>query len=114
VTVREPTGSPLQYHRVPGENVSPSAVDVSFVQDIIITGEGHSAWGQFNLVGRVRPCDGFINISKEYVNGDRGKWLYGGYLVGNVNGQLAGRWRDTISPVEVPGYEGCFNMNRRR
>ncbi|KAG6889688.1 hypothetical protein C0995_015436 [Termitomyces sp. Mi166 len=37
------------------------------VQDIIITGEGHSAWGQFNLVGRVRPCDGFVSLSKEYV-----------------------------------------------
>ncbi|KAG6810525.1 hypothetical protein H0H92_011471 [Tricholoma furcatifolium] len=37
------------------------------VQDIIITGEGHSAWGQFSLVGRVRPCDGFVSLSKEYV-----------------------------------------------
>ncbi|KAG6833397.1 hypothetical protein H0H87_007382 [Tephrocybe sp. NHM501043] len=37
------------------------------VLDIIITGEGHSAWGQFNLVGRVRPCDGFVSLSKEYV-----------------------------------------------
>ena len=23
--------------------------------------------GQFNLVGRIRPCDGFISMSKEYV-----------------------------------------------
>ncbi|KAK2460389.1 hypothetical protein APHAL10511_007554 [Amanita phalloides] len=86
----------------------------STVKDIIITGEGHSAWGQFNLIGRVRPFDGFISISKEYANGDRGKWLYRGYLVGNVNGNLAGRWRDTLSPVDVPGYEGCFVMSRRR
>ncbi|KAH0579994.1 hypothetical protein J132_09360 [Termitomyces sp. J132] len=40
------------------------------VQDIIITGEGHSAWGEFNLVGRVRPCDGFVSLSKEYVGLD--------------------------------------------
>lgn len=57
------------------------------VQDVIILGEvsarhallpslhsdirilqGHSAWGQFNLVGRIRPCDGFICLSKEYVS----------------------------------------------
>ncbi|KAF8064294.1 hypothetical protein FPV67DRAFT_1504325 [Lyophyllum atratum] len=84
------------------------------VQDIIITGEGHSAWGQFNLVGRVRPCDGFVSLSKEYVDGDRGKWLYRGYLVGNVNANLAGRWRDTLTPTDIQGYEGCFAMSRRR
>ncbi|KAJ7827891.1 hypothetical protein B0H14DRAFT_3719942, partial [Mycena olivaceomarginata] len=84
------------------------------VQDIIITGEGHSAWGQFNLVGRVRPCDGFISLCKEYVDHDRGKWIYRGYLVGNINSNLAGRWRDTLSPAAVPGYEGCFLMTRRR
>ncbi|KAJ7730263.1 hypothetical protein DFH07DRAFT_849222 [Mycena maculata] len=84
------------------------------VQDIIITGEGHSAWGQFKLVGRVRPCDGFISLCKEYVDHDRGKWIYRGYLVGNINSNLAGRWRDTLSPATVPGYEGCFLMTRRR
>ncbi|KAF8628574.1 hypothetical protein AX17_005970 [Amanita inopinata Kibby_2008] len=84
------------------------------VKDIIITGEGHSAWGQFSLIGRVRPCDGFVSLSKEYVDGDRGKWLYRGYLVGNLNGNLAGRWRDTLSTASVAGYEGCFVMSRRR
>ncbi|KAI8990386.1 hypothetical protein BD414DRAFT_483459 [Trametes punicea] len=82
--------------------------------DVFITGEGHSAWGQFNLVGRVRPCDGFISLSKEYVDGDRGRWLYRGYMVGNAEGNLSGRWRDTLSPPEVLGYEGCFVMSRRR
>ena len=47
------------------------------------------------------------------VDGDRGSWLYRGYLVGNTFGHLAGRWRDTLSPVEVDGYEGCFAMSRR-
>ncbi|KAJ3542338.1 hypothetical protein NMY22_g3541 [Coprinellus aureogranulatus] len=38
------------------------------IVDVIITGEGHSAWGQFSLTGRVRPCDGFISLSKDYVS----------------------------------------------
>ncbi|KAG2005671.1 hypothetical protein CC2G_002058 [Coprinopsis cinerea AmutBmut pab1-1] len=84
------------------------------VVDIIITGEGHSAWGQFSLVGRVRPCDGFISLSKDYVDGDRGKWLYRGYLAGNVYGNFVGRWRDTLTLSLFPGYEGCFAMSRRR
>ena len=79
----------------------------------------------------MRPGDGFISLSKEYVrintffffvesntflqaDGDRGKWLYRGYLVGNMNGNLAGRWRDTLTPANVAGYEGTFAMSRRR
>jgi len=90
--------------------------DETFVQDILIIGEGHSAWGQFSLRGRIRPLDGLISLIKEYVDNDpgRGKWLYRGYLVGNINGNLGGRWRDTLSPVEMPGYEGTFAMSRRR
>ncbi|KAJ8073012.1 hypothetical protein PM082_019880 [Marasmius tenuissimus] len=108
IEVREPHKELLEYRRAaPGTSKSS-------VVDIIITGEGHSAWGQFSLVGRIRACDGFISLSKDYIDGDRGKWLYRGYLVGNVNGNLAGRWRDTLSPVDVPGYEGCFTMSRRR
>ncbi|PIL25869.1 hypothetical protein GSI_11622 [Ganoderma sinense ZZ0214-1] len=82
--------------------------------DVFVTGEGHSAWGQFNLVGRIRPCDGFISLSKEYVDGDRGRWLYRGFMVGNAEGNLSGRWRDTLSPSDVLGYEGCFVMSRRK
>ncbi|KAI9435814.1 hypothetical protein H4582DRAFT_2168347 [Lactarius indigo] len=84
------------------------------VREILIAGEGHSAWGQFALIGRVRPGDGYITLSKEYIDGDRGKWLYRGYFVGDVHGNFTGRWRDTLSPAEVLGYEGCFFMGRRR
>ncbi|GBE86926.1 hypothetical protein BKA93DRAFT_389613 [Sparassis latifolia] len=84
------------------------------VKDVFITGEGHSSWGQFKLIGRVRPCDGFISLSKEYVDSGRGKWVYRAYIVGNANGNLSGRWRDTLSPPDVLGYEGCFIMSRRR
>lgn len=84
------------------------------------------------MIGRVRPYDGFISLSKEYVcrqlltlanllqliilqvDGDRGRWLYRGYFVGNAYGNLVGRWRDTLSPPDVPGYEGCFALGRRR
>ncbi|KAJ6625941.1 hypothetical protein B0H10DRAFT_1999553 [Mycena sp. CBHHK59/15] len=104
-------GDPLRAYFPTGTHISESREGL---EDIIITGEGHSAWGQFNLIGRVRPCDGFISLCKEYVDHDRGKWVYRGYLVGNVNGNLAGRWRDTLSPAAVPGYEGCFLMSRRR
>ncbi|KAH9001893.1 hypothetical protein EDB86DRAFT_3063635 [Lactarius hatsudake] len=84
------------------------------VREILIAGEGHSAWGQFALIGRVRPGDGYITLSKEYIDGDRGKWLYRGYFVGDAHGNFTGRWRDTLSPAEVLGYEGCFFMGRRR
>jgi len=80
----------------------------------LIAGEGHSAWGQFALIGRVRSGDGYITLSKEYIDGDRGKWLYRGYFVGDAHGNFTGRWRDTLSPAEVLGYEGCFLMGRRR
>ncbi|KAL4065502.1 hypothetical protein V8B97DRAFT_1875285 [Scleroderma yunnanense] len=83
------------------------------IGDIIIIGEGHSAWGQFNLYGRVRPLDGLVSLLKEYVDRDRGRWLYRGFLVGNTNGHLSGRWRDTHTAPDVLGYEGCFIMNRR-
>jgi len=118
VTVQEPRGGrALRYQRISTIEAQKRNTDaVVYVQDIIITGEGHSAWGQFNIVGRVRPCDGFVSLCKEYVddNTSRGKWLYRGYLVGNAVGNFAGRWRDTVSPALIFGYEGSFAMSRRR
>ncbi|KAH8114869.1 hypothetical protein DFH11DRAFT_1590149 [Phellopilus nigrolimitatus] len=82
------------------------------VRDVILTGEGHSGWGEFRLLGRVRPSDGFFSVLKEYTGGDRGRWLYRGYLVGDGGGDsytgdrsdfrvgdgyIAGRWRDTLT-----------------
>ncbi|KAG1797086.1 uncharacterized protein HD556DRAFT_1233823 [Suillus plorans] len=102
---------PLSYRQPSACGVEAEGLDI---QDIIVVGEGHSAWGQFNLIGRVRPCDGFVSFLKEYVEGDRGQWLYRGYLVGSINGSLSGRWRDTLSLPDANGYEGCFVMSRRR
>ena len=100
--------------------------------------QGHSAWGQFQLLGRVRPCDGLINVYKTYVSdlriphkvilcsnlylssfqqndGIRGNWLYRGYLIGTgEEGNIVGRWRDTLSPAEVHGYEGRYTLTRRK
>lgn len=52
------------------------------------------------------------SISK--VDGDRGKWLYRGYMIGDSNGNLSGRWRDTLTSPHIAGYEGCFVMSRRK
>ncbi|KAK4058662.1 hypothetical protein OIO90_000106 [Microbotryomycetes sp. JL221] len=78
--------------------------------EILLTGYGHSAWGQFLLKGRIRPYDGMFSLTKEYTPDSRGRWLYRGYCVG---GNLVGRWRDTHTPIDLSGYEGTFLMTRR-
>ncbi|KAG2078451.1 hypothetical protein BDR04DRAFT_1041411 [Suillus decipiens] len=106
--------APLSYRQPSACVVETEGFKCPEIQDIIVVGEGHSAWGQFNVIGRVRPFDGFVSLLKEYVDGDRGQWLYRGYLVGSINGSLCGRWRDTLSLPNANGYEGCFVMSRRR
>lgn len=64
--------------------------------EILLTGTGHSAWGQFILKGRVRAWDGMFSIIKEYTPDSRGRWIYRGMVVG---GNLVGRWRDTHTCV---------------
>ncbi|BGP46158.1 hypothetical protein JCM10450v2_001998 [Rhodotorula kratochvilovae] len=78
--------------------------------EILLTGTGHSAWGQFVLKGRVRAWDGMFSIVKEYTPDSRGRWIYRGVLVG---GNLVGRWRDTHTPIDLSGYEGTWIMSRR-
>ncbi|BGP30196.1 hypothetical protein JCM10296v2_001948 [Rhodotorula toruloides] len=78
--------------------------------EILLTGTGHSAWGQFILKGRVRTWDGMFSIIKEYTPDSRGRWIYRGMMVG---GNLVGRWRDTHTPLELNGYEGTWIMSRR-
>ncbi|KAI0314702.1 hypothetical protein OF83DRAFT_420640 [Amylostereum chailletii] len=112
--VREPGRSTSAYYSRARERAPGDTEYVARVREVLIAGEGHSAWGQFNLIGRIRPSDGFIALSKEYLNGERGNWLYRGYLVGDAHGNMTGRWRDTLSPPEMLGYEGCFFMGRRR
>jgi hypothetical protein len=106
--------APLFYRQPSACSAEAEGFKCPEIQDIIVVGEGHSAWGQFNVFGRIRPYDGFVSLLKEYVEGDRGQWLYRGYLVGSINGSLTGRWRDTLSLPGANGYEGCFVMSRRR
>ncbi|KIR60379.1 hypothetical protein I312_103536 [Cryptococcus bacillisporus CA1280] len=79
--------------------------------ELLLTGTGHSAWGNFILKGRVRAWDGMASLVKEYAPDSRGKWIYRGYvLAGDI---LVGRWRDTYTPEAYVGYEGTFILNRR-
>ncbi|KAF9238648.1 hypothetical protein BU15DRAFT_88288 [Melanogaster broomeanus] len=118
IEIREPGREDVLRYWRPSRSASHdrNVVDIVLVGEVLrlVRSTGHSAWGQFSLYGRIRPLDGFISFFKEYLDGDRGKWLYRGYLVGNVNGHVSGRWRDTFSPRHVSGYEGCFMMSRRR
>lgn len=79
--------------------------------EILLSGTGHSAWGRFIVRGRVRSWDGMLIMTKEYRPDGRGKWLYRGYSV--AGGKLVGRWRDTFTPENMYGYEGCFLFQRR-
>lgn len=79
--------------------------------EILLSGTGHSAWGRFVVRGRVRSWDGMLIMTKEYRPDGRGKWLYRGYSV--AGGKLVGRWRDTFTPDNMYGYEGCFLFQRR-
>ncbi|ODN96474.1 hypothetical protein L198_04188 [Cryptococcus wingfieldii CBS 7118] len=79
--------------------------------ELLLTGVGHSAWGNFILKGRVRAWDGMASLVKEYAPDSRGKWIYRGYVMaGSI---FVGRWRDTYTPESYVGYEGTFILNRR-
>ncbi|KAG8740707.1 hypothetical protein FRC10_003957 [Ceratobasidium sp. 414] len=87
---------------------------VETITDTLITGEGHSNWGQFHLKGRIRHWDGMITLVKDYAGPNtqgRGRWLYKGYIVAGAN--WVGRWRDTFTAERLSGYEGVFSVTRR-
>lgn len=108
----------LVYHRCPPSQSMPtsnatspltSSAYQSRIQDILILGDGHSAWGSFTLTGRIRAYDGLVTMVKEYTVREKGKWLYRGYVFGDTYKTFTGRWRDTWNPETVTGYEGaCF------
>ncbi|KAG9098013.1 hypothetical protein FRC06_006918 [Ceratobasidium sp. 370] len=87
---------------------------VETITDTLITGEGHSNWGEFHLRGRIRHWDGMITVVKDYAGPNtqgRGRWLYKGYIVAGAN--WVGRWRDTFTAERLSGYEGVFSVTRR-
>ncbi|GJJ13415.1 hypothetical protein Clacol_007669 [Clathrus columnatus] len=84
------------------------------VWDIIITAETEppfaEAWGALSFRGRVRPWDGLVVLERMPANGT-GRWIFRGYLHGGVN--LVGRWRETSTQFDAPGWEGAWVMGRR-
>ncbi|KAA1135171.1 hypothetical protein PGTUg99_005541 [Puccinia graminis f. sp. tritici] len=79
--------------------------------ELQIHGAGHSSWGHFKVKGRVRAWDGMVTFLKIYDTGRNGRWLYRGYHTsGNM---IVGRWRDTLTSVNLDGYEGAFVMFTR-
>ncbi|KEI37590.1 uncharacterized protein L969DRAFT_96118 [Mixia osmundae IAM 14324] len=71
--------------------------------EVLLSGSGHSAWGQFTLQGRIRTWDGHFSLVKKYTPDARGAWLYRGQSLGKDC--LVGRWRDTFTRVDQVGYE---------
>ncbi|PWO01213.1 hypothetical protein FA09DRAFT_342096 [Tilletiopsis washingtonensis] len=106
-------GRPRDWHLYPsfGDDEEKEASDDPERYEILLSGTGHSAWGRFVLRGRVRSWDGMMIMTKEYRPDGRGRWLYRGYAV--AGGRLVGRWRDTFTPDDMSGYEGCFLLSRR-
>ncbi|CAO1631285.1 unnamed protein product [Sympodiomycopsis kandeliae] len=80
--------------------------------EMLLSGEGHSAWGRFYLRGRVRAWDGMVILTKEYRPDGRGRWLYRGYVTNQK--KFIGRWRDSFTPGDMSGYEGPFILTKRR
>ena len=54
-----------------------------------------------------------LRPQRPQVGQNRGRWLFRGYLVDDAMTHISGRWRETVSPAESIGYEGCFVMERR-
>lgn len=92
-------------------NVIPQS---SGVADIVITGEtdtNHAAaWGgPFTFTGRVRLWDGLIALLRKPTNPEDsglGTWIFRGYI--SPSGVFTGRWRETATGMESPGWEGPF------
>ena len=42
--------------------------------------------------------------------GSNSSLLFSGYVHGNKN--LVGRWRETLTPVNEPGWEGVWSMTK--
>ncbi|KAF5341371.1 hypothetical protein D9758_012282 [Tetrapyrgos nigripes] len=88
----------------------------SGIADILVTGETGeehgSAWGHFNIVGRVRPWDGLVVLlrtPRDQQNAHLGKWIFRGYL---HDRNLVGRWRETSTAAKYVGYDGPFVVKK--
>lgn len=87
----------------------------SGISDILVTGETGSpgdAWGHYQVIGRVRPWDGFIVLLQipDSTASHLGQWIFKGYI---HDRNLVGRWRETSTSVGIVGLEGSFVVTRR-
>ena len=73
-----------------------------WTKELMISGHGRSAWGEFSVNGRVRSWDGLMTIVVNYTdNHPTGKWHFRGYVhAGDV---ISGRWRETFTKENMRG-----------
>jgi hypothetical protein len=73
-----------------------------WTKELMITGHGRSAWGEFSINGRVRSWDGLMTIVVNYPDyHPTGKWSFRGYVhAGDV---ISGRWRETLTNENMRG-----------
>ncbi|KAJ6578801.1 hypothetical protein DFH09DRAFT_347935 [Mycena vulgaris] len=81
------------------------------IVDVIVTGQTDdpyaSAWGAFNILGRVRLSDGLIVLRRDSVAG-LGTTLLRGYLSSSQN--FAGRYRAMSTGWEAAEWEAAFSL----
>jgi hypothetical protein len=89
-------------------------LDANATYEILLSGSGHSAWGQFVLHGRIRSACATPSQRIALIGMQNVGWpVHLGEGVYAVNGgsTLVGRWRDTFTQPEVPGYEVRLRLN---
>ncbi|KAF8495009.1 hypothetical protein JB92DRAFT_3230351 [Gautieria morchelliformis] len=93
------------------EEFRPTAPFSDGVYDIVLTAQtgDHfgSVWGHKSYYGRVRGWDGLILLFSVATPGEP-SLIFSGYIHGSTN--LVGRWHETATPVDLPGWEGVWSM----
>ncbi|KAF8494037.1 hypothetical protein JB92DRAFT_2997379 [Gautieria morchelliformis] len=80
------------------------------VYDIIITATTGAHLGHKWFYGRVRDWDGLILLVSVEPPLPTPTRIFSGYIHGNMH--LVGRWRETATPVDQPGWEGVWSMTK--
>ncbi|KAF8574453.1 hypothetical protein K439DRAFT_801889 [Ramaria rubella] len=81
------------------------------IHDILLTtdNEHGEAWDHRTYVGRVRDWDGLVVLVRIETEAEPSV-LFHGYVYGKQN--LVGRWRESFTPVDQPGWEGVWSMSK--
>ncbi|KAF8495005.1 hypothetical protein JB92DRAFT_3126695 [Gautieria morchelliformis] len=93
------------------EEFRPTAPFSDGVYDIVLTAQTGDDFGSVrghkSYYGRVRDWDGLILLFSVETPGEP-SLIFSGYIQGSTN--LVGRWRETATPVDLPGWEGVWTM----